>query len=84
MSSMSIYNLVRSLDKPYPGSHFILNNEEIKVWKVKIGNETSNNIEPGKVLEIKKDKIQIKTGDGTIWLLNHELLNLPTINTYIK
>jgi len=84
MSSMSIYNLVRSLDKPYPGSHFILNNEEIKVWKVKIGNEVSNNIEPGKVLAIKNDKIQIKTGDGTVWLLNHELLSKPTINTYLK
>ena len=32
MSSKNIYNLIRSLSKPYVGAHFEYENKKIKVW----------------------------------------------------
>lgn len=67
MSSRSIYNLVRSLTHPYVGAHFVFQDEDIKVWKVKeILDESISNIEPGKVLTVYEDSFRIKTGDNLI------------------
>ena len=82
--SSFIYNLVRALYKPYIGAHVIFKNDEIKVWKCKIGPKKDVNFEPGKVLDIKKDQILIKTSDGSIWLTEHEFKILPEINSYIQ
>lgn len=74
MSSENIYNLIRGLTRPYVGAHFEFNGEEIKVWKSKICRTSKKNFEPGKVLKISKDGIiKVKTGDGAINLIEHEL-----------
>jgi methionyl-tRNA formyltransferase len=74
MSSESIYNLIRGLTKPYVGAHFEFNRKEIKVWKSKICRTSKSNFEPGKVLKISKNGIiTVKTGDGSINLIEHEL-----------
>ena len=83
MSSESIYNLIRGLAKPYVGAHIEIGNMEIKVWKSQIGEKYNENIEPGKIINIVEDKILVKTGNGTIWLLNHDFKELPKINEYI-
>lgn len=75
MSSKSIYNLVRALTKPYVGAHFIFNNKEIKVWKVRECidiNKKYNNIEPGKVIIIGNESVFVKTGDNLIQLLEYD------------
>lgn len=78
MSSYSIYNLVRALSHPYVGAHFIHENKEIKVWKVKEKQiKGLENIEPGKIIDITEEKtIIIKTGDNCIELLDYDPVKL--------
>lgn len=83
MSSINIYNLIRALSEPYIGAHLVYNNKEIKVWKSIPTSCGSNNIEPGKVIEINNHQIKIKTGDSAIWLIKHEFHELPEINSYL-
>jgi len=83
MSTQNILNLVRALSAPYPGAHLIYNNQEFKVWEAMKGSCESLNLEPGKVLEVENQNILVKTGDGSIWLLKHELDELPTKGTYL-
>jgi methionyl-tRNA formyltransferase len=68
MSSLSIYNLVRAMTRPYPGAHFLLNKRVIKVWKVKhVKLPRYDNIEPGKIVQAySKRRYLIKVGDGCI------------------
>lgn len=73
MSSRAIYNLVRALTKPYVGAHIEHNGEFYSVWQVKVVNFDIQNIEPGKILDVNGTKVLIKTMDGAIELLDHEL-----------
>jgi methionyl-tRNA formyltransferase len=82
MNSVSIINLIRGLTKPFPGAHCLINGIEYKIWKCELGSNNNTNIEPGKILSIKDNEIEIKTGDGSIILINHELPNL-IIGDYI-
>lgn len=84
MSADAICNLVRGLSKPYAGAHLIYNNEEIKVWAVARGNNQQTNLEPGKVLNILKNFIEVKTNDGSIIITDHNFLILPEIGTYLN
>jgi len=83
MSSQAIYNLVRALSKPYVGAHINYKEKEIIVWKVKIIDYKQDNIESGKVLNVKKDKILVKTYDGAIEITHHEFKKLPNIGEYL-
>jgi len=67
MSGVSINNLVRALDKPFPGSHFIFKNKIYKIWKIKFKKRKDlKNIEPGKVISLNKKMPEIKCDQGTI------------------
>ena len=74
MSSRSIYNLVRSLTKPYVGAHFVYKEQDYKVWKVEeLQFDGIANIEPGKVVSINDDMtIDVKVGDGVIRLTDFD------------
>ena len=50
--------------------------QDIKVWQTQIIKNNIQNVEPGKVMSIKKDGIIIKTGCNTIKLIQIE----PNIN----
>ena len=50
MSGKMIDNLVRALSEQYPGASFKYKNIEHKVWKSKVIQMKSTNIEPGKVV----------------------------------
>ena len=66
MSSRTIYNLVRSLTKPYVGAHFLMNDKEVKVWSVReIICKTGqyDNIEPGKIINVTDNSFVVKAGD---------------------
>ncbi len=78
MSSYGIYNLVRSLTKPYIGAHFIFQDKEIKVWKVEeIITDKYDNIEPGKILAIYDNgEIDVKAGENVIRLKQFDTINI--------
>ena len=76
MTTESIINLVSGLTKPFPGAHCVKDGVEYKIWKSELGTNYDINFEPGKVLSINGDVIEVKTGDGSILLTDHEL---PTI-----
>jgi len=85
MNSATICNLVRALTKPYIGAHLEYNNTQIKIWEVEPVKYVvaEKNIEPGKVLSILKNKIEVKTADSAILLISHEFEELPQIGNYI-
>lgn len=74
MSSRAIYNLVRSLTKPYIGAHFVFNGNEYKVWKVQeIITDDYRNIEPGRVININADgSIEVKSYDNLVKLIEYD------------
>jgi len=84
-NTLTIFNLIKSLSKPYPGAHILYNNEDFKVWRSKMDDKYPVNIEPGKVLKISDEgNILVKTGDGSIWIIDHEITILPKINSYLS
>lgn len=83
MNSKAIYNLVRALAKPYVGAHVKHNGKKIAVWKVKIVENSQNNIEYGKIIYSNQDKIIVKTIDGSIEILEHEFVKFPKVGEYL-
>jgi methionyl-tRNA formyltransferase len=82
MTTNNLCNLVRAISKPYFGAHCILDGVDFKVWKVRPGCFTKKNIEPGKVLSVLNNCIEVKTADSSIFLVEHEIENLPQVNSY--
>lgn len=79
MSSSAIYNLVRALTKPYVGAHFMFGEQIIKVWSVReiiCEDNQYNNIEPGKVINVKEMSYVVKTGDNLIEVLDSDYVEL--------
>ncbi len=83
MNSITIYNLVRALTKPYVGAHINYNGNEIKIWQVKEEKFSQKNIEPGKILESKDSQILVKTYDNAIRIIEHEFTELPKEGEYL-
>jgi methionyl-tRNA formyltransferase len=83
MSAQSIHNLVRGLAKPYVGASFMLDGQEVKVWKTQLVCDTPRNIEPGKVLKLENDKPIIKCGEDAICLFVTEPSFKPKIGSYL-
>lgn len=84
MSTQSIFNLVRALTKPYIGAHFDYKGGEYKVWHVCAGPKPKPNLEPGQVIDSNKNnQILVKTGDGSIWIKEHELDKIPNVSDYL-
>jgi len=71
MTAENIHNLVRGLAKPYVGAHFDYAGQQIKVWKTSFEPDAPLNIEAGKVLAVNDDFISIKTGNGSVRLLDY-------------
>lgn len=82
MSSRKVYDLVRGLTKPYVGAHVVYGQEPRKVWKVREVNMAQLNVEPGKVLRVKNGQILVKCAAGAVWLVKHELNQLPKVGEY--
>lgn len=78
MSSYSIYNLIRALTHPYPGAHFLYQNQSVKVWKAKeVITDRYLNIEPGKVLHVYSDTcFLVKAYDHVIEIQECEPIHL--------
>ncbi len=72
MDAENIRNLIRGLTKPYCGASILYEGNEYKIWEAEAVSDFFENIEPGKVLEIKDEKIIVKCGKGAIKILNIE------------
>lgn len=77
-SSMGIYNLVRALTHPYPGSHTFLGREKLIVWKTLPPEAKSLNAgaeTPGTVVEASAGRHRIRTGDGYLTIVEYSSTN---------
>jgi methionyl-tRNA formyltransferase len=83
MSAAPIHNLVRALSRPYVGAHCIYQGREVKIWRVEPNSIAPANFEPGKVLAVDGDCVEIKCADGSIRILEHEFSPLPQQGGYL-
>ena len=67
-TSLEIYNWIRALTHPYPGSFtFINKNEKIIIWDAKIYNKSSIKYKPGQLIKIIPYKgFLVQCGTGVI------------------
>jgi len=84
MSSVATINLIRALTKPYVGAHCIYNGSEVKIWKAELFLTDIDNYEPGKVICHINGAVVVKTFDGAVQLNEHDFVDLPKMNTYIR
>ena len=75
MSGKRIYDLVRALARPYAGAHCVYRGKEAKIWKVTVIEDDNRfqNLEPGKIISAVGGNVRVKTGDGIIELIEHEI-----------
>jgi methionyl-tRNA formyltransferase len=65
-SAKEIHNLIRATTHPYPGAFTIFKNKKLIIWKSTYDDTAIN--KPGKILMIENDKVEIGTGNGSIFL----------------
>ena len=82
MTTKDICNLVRALSRPYVGAHCFYCGSEYKVWKVEPANCLVKNIEPGKIVNIIANVIEVKTADASILITEHEIVDSLVVNSY--
>jgi methionyl-tRNA formyltransferase len=86
MPSRGVYNLVRSLTRPYVGAHAHYDSKPFKIWSVseKAGC-FSPFAEPGKVVEADSmaNSFTVKCGTAAITVVEHELESLPKTGEYL-
>lgn len=71
-SSTNIFNQIRGLS-PFSGGFTMWNNEVFKVWEVQnpkhvTSTNTDLTYEPGTVIGLTKEGIEVSTGDGSVFL----------------
>ncbi|OXL84818.1 methionyl-tRNA formyltransferase [Paenibacillus sp. SSG-1] len=62
-----IYNQIRGL-VPFSGAFTFWNDDVFKVWGSRKGEKASKEAAPGTVLQLTPEGIEVKTGDGALWL----------------
>lgn len=83
MNSRSICNLIRGLTKPYVGAHLIYREREIKVWEADAVEFAQDNIEQGKVLDVKDKGVLVKCGDDAVLLTKCDFESVPAVGEYL-
>lgn len=87
MSAAAIHNLVRALNRPYPGAWCETGSgdarREINVWKVRPAPCDQINLEPGRVLKVAGGVILVKAGDGAVEIIEHDFDVLPAEGDYL-
>ena len=64
---MNIHRLIRASTKPYPGAFTFFKGSKLRIWKAKYSDEESS--EPGVIISVKDNGVQIGTGKGIIHLI---------------
>jgi methionyl-tRNA formyltransferase len=83
MSAESIYNLVRALTRPYVGAHCLFAGEEVKIWRVEPCADGPAHLEPGKVIKMHGSELVVRSGEGSIRIIEHEFLRVPPEGSYL-
>ena len=85
MTANAVHNLIRSLASPYPGAEFTVNEKLFSVMdSAPVLDIYPENIEPGKVLSIKKNALLVKcAGRDAIWLYDLDPNVLNEIGEYL-
>ena len=65
------------------GAHVQNGNKKYRIWRVEEEQFDLPNIEPGKVLAVKNGNISVKTADGSILLVDHEIPNKVQVGSYL-
>lgn len=79
MPAQGIHNLVRALSRPYPGAHVECRGEAVKVWRTRIGDQGLPDVEPGCIVAVNGEEIEVQCGVGSIVLVQHECARLDGI-----
>ncbi len=66
-SAIKIERLIRGLN-PWPSAFTFLDGKTLKLWQAETLEEKTENFsgQPGEVIEVKKDALVVKTGDGLL------------------
>jgi methionyl-tRNA formyltransferase len=72
-SSLSIYNFIRALSKPWPGAFTYFKKSKIIIWEIHIGKHVDV-IPYGKVLNVEGDYISVSTIDNEIIITDYEIV----------
>lgn len=83
MTAEAIHNLVRALTRPYPGAHFIVNGQEVKVWRARVVQDSNPNLEPGKITDYFSGAPLVKCGSASICLLEIDPQIQLAIGSYL-
>jgi methionyl-tRNA formyltransferase len=80
-SSLEIFNLIRGLS-PIPSANAILDDLEMKIYSCKIDNNNYPNKKCGEIVDVTKEGIVVKSGDGSIILLDIKPFGKKKMNSY--
>ena len=64
-SAPVLERLVRGLN-PWPGAYTFLNGKKLTIWDSDTGNESGSSHEPGTVVGVDKDTIEVQCSEGTL------------------
>ena len=83
--AIEIFNLVRSITKPYDGAWTILGKHKIHVWKSEIVNN-SKSLEPGTIISIDGKGLCVQCGRGQLIItdLSIDGINISPLNLLIE
>jgi len=70
-TSKEVYNQIRGLNS-WPGAYAVLDDNNIKIWSSIITNNTYNK-EPGTIVNVDKNGIEVVTGDSSILVTELQL-----------
>lgn len=84
MSAVNIDRLVRALSHPYPGAYCFYKKFKIKILKTLVRETNQNNLEPGKIMNVNGNTFQVKCGQDSIIVLEHDLMEEPNIGEYLN
>jgi methionyl-tRNA formyltransferase len=71
-SSKEIYNQVRGLN-PWPGAYTTFRGKRVKIWETAFSTDsesTSMDFEPGTIIKVSGETIEVATGTGRLTLVN--------------
>lgn len=83
MGSRALYNLTRALTRPYPGAHVMWQGKPCPVWRLREAGAEPQNLEPGLVVGVEDGVIRVKTYDGAVEILEHDIHPLPQPGSYL-
>ena len=70
-SAVEIERLIRGLN-PWPSAFTKLDGKTFKIWKAKVVSEHTNK-QPGRIVNVGKDVLEVQTGEGVLSLLEVQL-----------